>query len=585
MTTLSARTEVPMKWRSPLGAAWMLLTALAVGACSQGGPATSDGGTDSDTDTDADTDSDSEWGFDGLDVTWEPCSLYPDADDGLAECATVTMPLRWLDLDGGGTFDTYAKRLLSSAGDPEGQLWLLHGGPGAAGTVGLPSMMEELQAYYPELDLYTLDARGTGWSEWFGCPEQEAAASDYGSWVTLDELDACIEYAEETYGDRMDVYNTTNAAIDLAALIHNTREDGRKVLIWGGSGGTFWAQRYLQFFPDQANGVVIEGIVPPDESLVFQDEYDDLIARRILEMCADDPFCAAKLPDPEATLIALYEKLDGGHCSYLGIDTDGVKSFIRGMDYYFPTNQFMPAFIYRMDRCDPGDVDAIYNFYMLMWGQEEDEHSFSNLLFFNEGWSELWEHHDFADNDALVAYLEGVEAAGLITMGMGLERNEYYKRWPRYVDPNDDTWAESSVPMLMLQGQIDPSTPHDFAQAVGEHFQGAHQHWTSFPYSTHNVATGSPVDADIHATHCGQQLFVDFLKDPEGELDTSCVDDVLPLDFEGTTWAPILLGTADYWENDAPADAKGDGTPPATPASLKRDMRELGRRLRMDRPF
>lgn len=570
------RMSIMVKRSSGLAMTTALLLALSTAAaCGKAQDINTDAG--SDADTDSDSDSDDDWGFNTLSVEWNPCSLYPDADDGLAQCATVSMPLRWLDQAQGEHFETYAKRLLSSSEESEGQLWLLHGGPGASGTVGLPSMMEEMQAYYPQLDLYTLDARGTGWSQWLGCPDQEETDSEYGSWITLDELDGCIEYIEENYDGILDVYNTTNAAIDLAALIHHTGEDGKNVLIWGGSGGTFWAQRYLQFFPDQADGVIIEGIVPPDESLVFQDEYDDLIARRILEWCEQDDFCSAKLPDPVGTLEALYDKLDDGHCSYLGIDTAGVKSFIRGMDYYYPTNQFMPAFIYRMDRCDTGDINAIYNFYMLMWGQEEDEHSFSNALFFNEGYSELWEYKDFADNDELAAYLEGVEEEGLITMGMGLERNEYYLAWPKYTDPYDDTWAQSHVPMLMLQGQIDPSTPHDFAEAVGQHFDGDHQHWTSFPYSTHNVASGSPMDDDINATHCGQQLFVDFLKDPYGDLDTSCIEDVLPLDFEGTQWAPILLGTADFWENDAPT-SKGPGAPAPT-AQLARSMKELGRML------
>ncbi len=43
------------------------------------------------------------------------------------------------------------------------------------------------------------------------------------------------------------------------------------MLIWGGSGGTYWAQRYLQVYPDQADGVVLEGIAGPQSSLATQD--------------------------------------------------------------------------------------------------------------------------------------------------------------------------------------------------------------------------------------------------------------------------------------------------------------------------
>ena len=58
-----------------------------------------------------------------IDVTWEPCSLEDGADDGLAECAKVQMPLRW-GVDDGQTFTTAAKRVVDPP-PPSGQLWLL----------------------------------------------------------------------------------------------------------------------------------------------------------------------------------------------------------------------------------------------------------------------------------------------------------------------------------------------------------------------------------------------------------------------------------------------------------------------------
>jgi hypothetical protein len=134
--------------------------------------------------------------------------------------------------------------------------------------------------------------------------------------------------------------------------------------------------------------------------------------------------------------------------------------------------------------------------------------------------------------------------------------------------------------MLMLQGRLDPSTPHDFALAVGQHFDGPHQHWTSFPYATHNVATGSPVEEDPAAMHCGQQLFVDFLKDPQGELDTSCIDETLPLDFEGAVYAPYLTGTIDFWENEPATKGAAASLPPM----LRQTMRQLGHQLRRVAP-
>jgi pimeloyl-ACP methyl ester carboxylesterase len=493
-------------------------------------------------------------------VDWQPCSLIDGADDGLAECAAVDMPLFWEAPDG-QTFSTYAKRLVDPSRAPSGQLWLLHGGPGGAGTIGLASWMQEIHADLPSLDVYTLDPRGTGYSEFLECPDQQHAASDQGSWVTLDELPACVSHVEERYGDRLQVYGATSAAIDLAALMAATEIEGVDQLIWGGSGGTYWAQRLLQLFPDMAEGVVLEGIVPPDESLVFQDEYDEKIAHRVLGLCGEDPFCADKLPDPEATVAELLVKLDEGHCGQLGMDADSLRSFVRTMDYYHLTMAMVPALIYRLDRCSADDMDAIVSFYYALWGGESDPREMSTLLFFNEGFSELWEHERFADNAALLAYLDGVHQDGTFTMGLGYDRNEYYLGWPRYSDPLDDTWADSDVPMLMLQGELDPSTPLDFATEVGSHFAGEHQHWTQFPYSPHNVISGSPLSHDAYAEHCGQRLFYDFLLDPTGALDTGCVEQVARLDFEGLVYGPYVFGTEDYWENKPAAMLVSPGAP------------------------
>ncbi|MFP6639521.1 MAG: alpha/beta hydrolase, partial [Myxococcota bacterium] len=466
----------------------------------------------------------SEADFAGLSVEWSPCSLEPGADDGLAECAEVVMPLRWEFPEDPGTFRTAAKRLLSGGPVVEGQLWLLARGPGDSGTLTLPPAMQGLRDANLGFDVYTLDARGTGGSEFLGCPDQEAESSDLGPQISSDELEACIAYLETTYGDRLDVYGTTHAAIDLAALIHHTREEGKKVLIWGGSGGTFWAQRYLQFFPDQADGVIMEGIVAPDWSVVFHDEYFELITRELLADCLADEFCSSKLPDPEATLLGLLDKLDQGHCPQMPFTSDLLLGLISDLNYFHPTKQFVPALIYRLDRCSFADVSAIFRFADFLYPEPEPaEYSTSSVLFFNEVFSELWEHDSFRNNLDLLDYLDGVYEDILFGYGLGYLRNDYYRQWPRYSDPHDDTWAQSDVPMLLLQGQIDPATPHDFALDVAEHFDGPFQHWASFPDSAHNVTFGSPLADGPEAMHCGLELVIAFMQDPTGELDLSCI--------------------------------------------------------------
>lgn len=554
---------------------WFLLLAgcgaLCLGGCDD---SSDDDDNDNQGDDDADddeADDDDGFPFNEITVNWETCSLYEGYGDNRAECARVEMPFDWFD-PGERKFTVAVKRLLSSHQPAEAQLWLLHGGPGASGTIGFPSFMEQMQAFYPELDVYTLDPRGTGYSEYLGCPEWEDPDSFMGEYIGDPEMNLCIAYLQDHYGDDLATFNATNSAIDLAALIDHTKETGKHVVIWGGSGGTFWGQRYLQFFPDQADGMVFEGNVPPVFSMVFQDEYADKATKGILQLCADDAFCAAKLPDPEATLRDVFRRQDEENlCSETGFTSEITKYLIDQMVYYWPLHDMVPALVYRLNRCDDGDKEALVNLYYAVFGGGKgatgadgtddytpDQLYFSDVLFFHETFSELWEYPTFPTNDDLVAYLDGVYENTLMGYGKGYDRNDIYLKWPRYHDSYDDTWPQTDVPMLIMQGKLDPATPYDFAVALRDHYQAPHQTFVEFEYAAHNVSGGTPLSPAEDAEHCGDRLFVDFLRDPEATLDQSCVAQALPPDFEGATWAPYYFGTPDYWENPT---GKGAASP------------------------
>ena len=485
--------------------------------------------------------------IENTEVNWFPCSFHEGEDDNEGECAAVEVPLDWRN-DDGQVFTTYVKRRLAE-GESEGQLWFLHGGPGGSGVIGLPKLLEGVQQDYPELDVYTLDARGTGYSDYLECPRQESDLSAGGTQITLGELGSCIAHLDEHWGDTLSTYNTTNSSIDLGAIIHATREPGKKVLIWGGSGGTFWAQRYLQMFPEQADGIILEGIVPPTSTLSNQDEYDEIIIEEILSQCFEDQFCSQKLPDPRGTFIELINKLDDGHCPSFGPGSTTLKILLTRFAYYSPFHATIPAIIYRIDRCETDDVYAIYNMYLLLFGNGAPK-SMSTVLNFHQICSEMWLSPDLPTIDTVREYLDLVMENAIFASGKGYLMNDIFVRWPKYEDPLDDLWAQSDVPMLMLQGLLDPSTPHDYAIQVGEHYSGEYQHFLTFPYSTHNVSSGSPTVRDYESPrHCGKEIFVNFLRNPTGHLDTSCMENLLPIDFEGTTYAPRIMETPDYWEN------------------------------------
>lgn len=494
--------------------------------------------------------------IDSLKVSWKKCSLYEGELDGRAECADVEMPYNWLAPDE-RKFNTYAKRL-SSGGNITRQLWLLHGGPGASGVYDFPAWMEKFVNEDPELEVLTLDPRGAGYSGYLDCPDVEDSTA-----LTDEEFEKCADWLDETYGEEKVIFGASNAAIDTAAFIARSKREGVKVFVWGGSGGTFWAQRMLQFFPDLVDGVIIEGIVPPNESMVHQDKYTELMGRKIFEMCAEDEFCSSRLPDPEKTYKELMTKLDNGHCSILGMKGAYLGQWLYNMLFYFPTHDMVPGFIYRLDRCDAGDINAVVNFYNTFFGGDDGMFGgFSTMLFFNELFGEMWLNEDFPTPDDIETYLDGIYEDAYIATGFGYDRNRYYKLWHPYSDPNSGIWAVTDVPMLMLQGKLDPSTPYDYAVLLKDHFKGEYQHFVEFPYAAHNVSGGTPTEKGYQPEHCGMSLWKAFMSDPEAELDTSCVEKTIPPDFEGeNAYAQYYFGTKNYWDNEEPATLRNKISP------------------------
>jgi pimeloyl-ACP methyl ester carboxylesterase len=555
--------------------AFSLALALCLSAgCSSGGSATDagldgveDGGADgagADGSDGQDDGGEPGYDFSRIQVTWVPCALHEGAGTLDAECAEVALPRHWDAPEDGQAFLVAAKRRLGAGATA--QLWFLHGGPGGSGVIGLPPLMESLQADAPWLDVYTLDPRGAGRSEPLHCPVQEDPGSPGGESITAAEMAACMQHLEATHGADLALFGPTAAAIDLAALVHATREPGKRVFAWGGSGGTFWAQRFLQLFPRGLDGVILEGIAPADESLIFQDEYVERMGREVLLRCRQDPVCSAHLPDPEGSLRALYTRLAGGHCAALQIGPETVRVFLWQLLYHWPHLGTVPAFIFRLERCSAADQQAIVHFYQALT-RPGPPGAMNWLLFYHEVFSELWEHARFADDAARVAYLDGVHQDSLVTYDIGHGRNALFLRWPRYRDPLDDTWAVTGVPMLMLQGALDPSTPLDFARTMTDHFRGPHQTFVTFPHAPHNAVAGSPTSTEPGALTCGKRLWLDFLRDPGAELDTGCTAETLPIDFEGRTHGAYFFGTTDYWSETAARRAPAPLPPELGPAA------------------
>lgn len=176
-------------------------------------------------------------------------------------CVTVPVPLRHDEPDG-EALQLFVRRIPTTAPQRRGEVWLLSGGPGEAGASLYP-MIATYQRAFPGFDLVIPDHRGTGRSSRI-CPEQESPDSPDGTGLAGEEWGPCIGamYANVA---RTTAFSITEAAQDLGTLMTRQRGSG-EVLLYGVSYGTQLALRALQVTPLTVDGLILDGLVPPEET-------------------------------------------------------------------------------------------------------------------------------------------------------------------------------------------------------------------------------------------------------------------------------------------------------------------------------
>ncbi len=508
---------------------------------------------------------------------WAPCPLYVDQPDGPeAECATFDVPLRWSEPEG-PTIGVFVQRL-RGVGPIRGQLWLLEGGPGGSGA-DFDAWMEELHELDPSLDLYAVDHRGVGRSARLGCPAQETVGSEWGSSVAPTEAAACRDALLAQWGSDLGEFTATAAARDLGHLIELFARPDQAAYVYGVSYGTYWAHRYLQLFPDQADGVVLDSIAPPGIDFVTYDADFDRVGQDFLALCAADSICSGKLgADPWTTLGSVSAMLAAGHCAELqqswGLDAEALRLVLAVLLMSPITRTYLPATIYRLQRCEPGDVTALDQMLTLLFGDQQTSYYdtlSSDALFYNVALSELWPD---ADAHPTMTEIEAAEAALFITTGLTPRVAEVQDVWPAYPDDGlVDGWANTTTPLLMLNGDLDPMTPIWLAELMAPHFVGPHQSFVTVPRAAHAVTGQTPVaSGDVM---CGLAITLSFLQDPNLPPDTSCLADIPAESFSGDpALNNLVFGSPDLWENVS------GFAPTAEPSSaLKRQLAQARRWL------
>lgn len=500
------------------------------------GDATSDGDT-------GDTGTSTGTGDGEDDLAWFPCP-----DGFVSHCARVPVPLDWNAPDG-EQIEVFISKLPANDEPATRQVWLLQGGPGGSGDV-FSGIAQQLRNAGGDLDVYVLEHRGVGESTRLECPVQEAAGSEGGYGITLNEMPACIDALRQTWGPGLDAMTTTNAAYDLAHVIERTAAPDQEVYVYGVSYGVWWALRYLQIDPDTANGVVLDSLPAPGEQwLSDYDKQFDPVFTDLLGFCASDATCNEKLgPDAWTRVRGVADALATGHCPDLELDAATLRQLGAILLMIDPLRKHLAPLFYRIERCDPGDVAVVANYFttfLELLAPDDAPRSRNSIpLQFHIGLSEIWELPS-PPLDELLALCE----SKVLCPYTGVTLGSQFDAWPRYSEPLAGQWPVTSVPVLSLNGELDPQTPYQTAATVAQHLNGPHQTYVQVPYAPHGVITASPVHTPGDPA-CGMQMINGFLADPLASVDTACLTDLVPADLTDTTSLATLFFGGDPWENE-----------------------------------
>jgi pimeloyl-ACP methyl ester carboxylesterase len=510
-------------------------------------------------------------------TTGLPFKACPGAYSGA--CIEFSVPLDWAHPEGKSI--TLFVDKISTSPKAKGQLWLLQGGPGGTGADMVPIALQ-IAAARSDLDIYTLDHRGVGRSTRLGCANEgeldggvdaavdasddasldattgdaadagdagDAGPIDAGEYVSarseaaLRAWQPCLDSMVGEWGAGLAQFNTTNAARDLAFAIDQIRKPGEAVYVYGASYGTYWAHRYLQVAPNAPTGVILDSIVPPDGEFFsnFASHFD-LVGQKLAEMCKSDAICSSHLgPDPWAKLQSIRAKIGTGHCPELPM-TDDTRDSLVGLLMRRDTQGLALATLYRYDRCSPEDVAALKVLRSKLAGLNPRSPLFSQMLYFNVAFSELWE--------TPAPSLATLHARGTDGVFGGSSEDMFalQARWPKYApDAFVRAYANTTVPMLMLNGTLDAQTPIETASLMQPKFTAPHQTFVTIPTANHGTLFQSPVKTEGEPP-CGFTIMMSFLDDPTVAPNLACLNDLASLSFNPpSSLGNAFFGTPNIW--------------------------------------
>jgi pimeloyl-ACP methyl ester carboxylesterase len=320
------------------------------------------------------------------------------------------------------------------------------------------------------------------------------------------------------------------------------------VFVLGLSYGTYWAQRYLQSFPEQASGVILEGVLPLGAAVWDSDDLADAAGRSVFQACREDAECAAAFEstDPEDAARAVLELADDPARRCFGddgLDRLTMRAMMTSL-IAADLGQTVPGLFRRFSRCSASDQTELLTFAVLaqqVLASEVDSAYLNPVLGAHVTRSDLLASlTDFpleqllAKRESLMFWSGAARAEGLADL---------VADWPVNYAPVPRTIPEGLSPVLLLNGGLDVQTPSPWARTTATTLGGT---LVEFPYVGHGVIVSLASPLTAADASCSLGILRAFMDNPGGAVDGSCAVTAYEPDVAGRTVTSQTLASVLY---------------------------------------
>lgn len=365
-------------------------------------------------------------------------------------------------------------RLRSFSSEPKAPIFYLEGGPGQGCTSQAenPNYLQYWSSFLEERDVVLIDQRGIGkLNMWYGelhWPREDLFVSDTAA---LDHISNLAKNAAQVFDRRsidLNGYNSVENAHDV-----DTVRDAlgyKKIIPFGFSYGSHLGLSYLKYHNDRVEKSILIGVEGLNET--FKMPLDlDVHFEKINQMVKLDSSVSATIPDLKALYHRVANKLQTNPIT-LEINTP-IK-----LRRKVKVGKFGLDFILKRDMGDASDIPV---FPKLLNSIDQGDYSILKI-FIEKRYKEflaipaMMLSMDLASggSENRVCRVKTQEEESIFGKVNNFPFLDLYEFWP--VNDLGEEFrkpVESSVPILLLSGDLDINTPSHQAERVSQNLENA----------------------------------------------------------------------------------------------------------------